>query len=132
LIGVVNDQGDEKERARDRERCDTTLSRDGKAQAPDGRFGVATAECQAGERAENKRGNLSERTRCDDNNDDRGQRHCSARAIRGKGLRHAPDGLRDHGDRDKLEPVQETLGEAAGEGRAAQAEGKQDKSRRRA
>ena len=54
----------------------------------------------------------------------------SPRAIRRQAVGHAPDRLRDHGDRDQFQTVKNALGERAGEGGRTEREGEENEGRR--
>ena len=54
----------------------------------------------------------------------------SPRSIRRQAVCHAPDRLRDHGNRDQLQTVKNALGERAGEGRRTEREGEENERRR--
>lgn len=70
--------------------------------------GTGATEDKPGECAEAKRQNLPECTRDEHHADDAGKRNAGTLTIRREAFRHAPHGLRHHGDSDDLQTVQQT------------------------
>src|SRR5882724_1854361 len=96
---------------------------------PGNRRGFSLAEPKARARAERNRCDLPERSDEKYNDRNRGKRDASATSIGCEGSRHAPDGLCNDRDGDKLEPVQETFGNRSGECGCAHGKAEQDQSR---
>ena len=76
--------------------------------------------------AQRNRRDLRERSGKEDDDRDSGKGDCRARSVRREGPRHAPVGLRDDRDSDKLEAVKKTFGKRSGERGGAHGEGEQD------
>ncbi len=69
--------------------------------------GIGTTEDQPGNGPNGKRQNLPEGAGDKHQADDAGQRDAGAFTIRREAFRHAPDRLRDDGDGDDFQPMQE-------------------------
>ncbi len=90
----------------------------------------ATAEPQAQQAAEQNGANLGDGRRAEQNDQRARRSDGRALAVRTQRARHAPDGLRDDGDRDQFEPVEQTRSGGAAESAGAVGEKHQHDRRR--
>ncbi len=121
---------DEEEGSKEGERDRAAPARDGKAEMAGNNRRFGTAEEQAGGRSERDRADLAEGSACEDRNGDCRKGNAGALPIRREALRHAPDRLRDDGDGNEFQAVEQTFRNGAGEGGGAERENKEDECRR--
>ena len=129
--GLCRHQRREQEQGREQHERDRAVpARYRKAEMARRHSPIAAAQPEPGYGPKRDGADLPKRS-ADENHDRNGRkRDGRPRSIRRQTVGHAPDRLRDHGDRDQLQAVQNPFGEGAGEGGRTEREGEENDCRR--
>jgi len=101
-----------------------------KAEVARRRGPVAAAQPEPGDGPKRDGADLPERSADENHDRNGGECDCSSRSIRCQAVCHAPDRLRDHGDCDQFQAVQNPFGDSTGEGCRTEREGEENDCRR--
>ena len=129
--GPCRHQRREQEQQREQHERDRAVSARYRETEMAGRRGsVSAAQPESNNRAKRDGADLAKRSA--DENHDRNSGECDrgAFAVGGQALGHAPDRLRDYGDRDQLQAVENPFGDRAGEGCRTKRESEENDCRR--
>ena len=94
------------------------------------RGSVSAAQPESNNRTKRDGADLAKRSADENHNRNSGECDRGALAVGGQALGHAPDRLRDHGNRDQLQAVENPFGDRAGEGCRTEREGEENDCRR--